>query len=320
MTADRSTPQRLLGIDGGKTKTLVELSVKGRTAARIRGPGLEMITAPGGPEAVHLALAASLAPLGNLGQLDTVCIGMNAVHAPSPEAEHVARILRGLVVADRIVVTSDMVTTYCGALGLVPGAVVAAGTGTIAMGLSSAGEVSRVDGWGYLLGDDGSGYAIGSHGLRSALRAVDGRGGSQVLASYAAKRFGNPTQMSRKIHGAQVPARVIADFSRAVAAAAIEGDSDAIAIWAAAGRDLARTVVSAAAVLQGPTPTAMSWAGGLFSVGALLQEPFQEEIHRLAPGAAPRPPAADAVGGALLLAGQPRPALTSVTLWDQGAS
>lgn len=147
---------------------------------------------------------------------------MNAVHAPSPEAEHVARILRGLVVADRIVVTSDMVTTYCGALGLVPGAVVAAGTGTIAMGLSSAGEVSRVDGWGYLLGDDGSGYAIGSHGLRSALRAVDGRGGSQVLASYAAKRFGNPTQMSRKIHGAQVPARVIADFSRAVAAAAIE--------------------------------------------------------------------------------------------------
>lgn len=312
-----SAPQ-LLAIDGGKTKTIVELSVDGQTLGRSLGPGLEMITAPGGEAAVRQALRVSLAPLGALRSLHTVCIGINAVHAPSADAEAVARILQELVDTDRVVVASDMVTTYCGALGLVPGAVVAAGTGSIAMGLGPGSAVARVDGWGYLLGDDGSGYAIGHKGLRSALRALDGRGGSMALASYAANRFGDLNQVSPTVYGAAVPARMIADFSRDVARAAGDGDVESIEIWAGAARDLARTVVSAAAaVREGSSPLSLSWAGGLFSAGALLHEPFQQEVRRLAPDAVLKPPATDAVAGARLLAGQPRPCLTSVTLWNR---
>lgn len=318
MTAGERAPRRVLGLDGGKSKTFAALSVDGRIRARTRGPGLEMVTAPGGLRAVREALTASLAALGDqepLGEFDAVCIGLNGVHAPSREAELVAGLLRDLLAADRIVVTSDMVTTYCGALGLVPGAVVSAGTGSIAMGLSAGGEVTRVDGWGYLLGDEGSGYAIGSRGLRSALRAVDGRAGSERLLSLAAARFGGIDEVVRAVYGSEVPSRVVAAFSRDVATAAAEGDAEAVTIWSEAGRELARTVVAATTALAGPRPTTMSWAGGLFDVGDLLLGPFSREVRRLAPSASLQPPACDALAGALLLASQPAPILSSVTLW-----
>ncbi|KOG91913.1 ATPase, partial [Streptomyces varsoviensis] len=68
---------------------------------------------------------------------------------------------------------------YAGALGQRPGAVVAGGTGMIAIGsdLSREGGWRRADGWGHLLGDLGGGAWIGQAGLTAALRAHDGRTG-----------------------------------------------------------------------------------------------------------------------------------------------
>ena len=40
----------------------------------------------------------------------------------------------------------------------------------------SAAPLARVDGWGYLLGDAGSGYWIGREALDAVMRAYDGRG------------------------------------------------------------------------------------------------------------------------------------------------
>ncbi|MFJ2116635.1 BadF/BadG/BcrA/BcrD ATPase family protein, partial [Streptomyces sp. NPDC087850] len=81
----------------------------------------------------------------------------------------------------RLVLAADAVTAYAGALGQRPGAVVAAGTGMIALGTDLAGW-RRADGWGHLLGDHGGGAWIGRAGLEAALRAHDGRrGGSPVL-------------------------------------------------------------------------------------------------------------------------------------------
>ena len=48
----------------------------------------------------------------------------------------------------------------------------------------------RVDGWGPLLGDDGSGYDIGTRGLRAAFAAYDGRGPETLLASLASGFLG----------------------------------------------------------------------------------------------------------------------------------
>jgi N-acetylglucosamine kinase-like BadF-type ATPase len=52
------------------------------------------------------------------------------------------------------------VTSYLGAIGFEPGAVVAAGTGVIALAGDRDGNFARSDGWGYILGDDGGGWLL----------------------------------------------------------------------------------------------------------------------------------------------------------------
>ena len=46
------------------------------------------------------------------------------------------------------------------------------GTGAICYGRDVRGMLARADGWGHLLGDDGSGYAIGRAALRAIMRAA----------------------------------------------------------------------------------------------------------------------------------------------------
>ena len=69
----------------------------------------------------------------------------------------------------RVVVVNDALVALEAAIPGGPGVVIISGTGSIAYGRNAAGEAARAGGWGYVLGDEGSGYWIG----RAALRAVD---------------------------------------------------------------------------------------------------------------------------------------------------
>ena len=72
-----------------------------------------------------------------------------------------------------IVPSSDIEIALVGAHGKRQGVLVLAGTGSVALGINATGEMVRVGGWGYLLGDEGSGYIIGMQGLRAVARADD---------------------------------------------------------------------------------------------------------------------------------------------------
>ena len=77
----------------------------------------------------------------------------------------------------------------------------AAGTGTVCV--ARRGErCAKVDGWGALLGDAGSGFAIGRAGLDPALRHADGRGGSEALLGAAERRYAPLPELSERIYGA----------------------------------------------------------------------------------------------------------------------
>ena len=56
-----------------------------------------------------------------------------------------------------------------------------AGTGASAIRVSDGETVAVVDGLGWLLGDEGSGFWIGHHAARAALAALDGRGPDTAL-------------------------------------------------------------------------------------------------------------------------------------------
>jgi len=326
-------PGSCLVVDAGRTRCRAAVyDERGGRRTSTDGPGLPGVADGHGSAG---PFAAALAPLlGRLAlpprPLDVVCVGMTGVLRPGPAAAAVAEAVHQLLPARRVLVTSDVVTGYCGAVGLGPGVVVAAGTGVIALAAGGRG-VARVDGWGYLLGDAGSGFEIGRRGLAAALRAHDGRGGSALLAELATEAFGPLDEVVERVYGAGNPVGAVAAFAASVAAAARGGDRQALAIWADAAAEVAGTAVAAAARALGPpghgagagdgdgdpagegSPltdlagerATLSWTGGLFDAGDLLLEPFLARVAAVRPELLARPPLGSALAGGHRLAGAP---------------
>jgi N-acetylglucosamine kinase-like BadF-type ATPase len=89
------------------------------------------------------------------------------------ERRALARRLRRF--APRVLVISDVEAAYLAALGAVPGVLLLAGTGSIALGRDRRGRFARAGGLGPLLGDDGSAFSIGRAWLRAAAPAARAR-------------------------------------------------------------------------------------------------------------------------------------------------
>ena len=62
-----------------------------------------------------------------------------------------------------------------------PGAILIAGTGSICFCRNTEGKTYRSGGYGYLIDDEGSGYALGRDILSAVVRAADGRGPATIL-------------------------------------------------------------------------------------------------------------------------------------------
>ncbi|MFC9647012.1 N-acetylglucosamine kinase [Streptomyces sp. NPDC056937] len=199
----------------------------------------------------------------------------------------------------RLALAADAVTAYAGALGQRPGAVVAAGTGMIALGTDLTGW-RRADGWGHLLGDCGGGAWIGRAGLEAAMRAHDGRrGGSPALLSRMEEVFGPAPELPGLLYPRTDRPAVLASFAPEVARCAA-GDPVAEGIVSTAARHIAE---AAAAVCPPSGACEVALTGGLFNLGDPLLVPLRAELAGQLPHATTVSAAADPLGGALLIAG-----------------
>ncbi|MER7571535.1 BadF/BadG/BcrA/BcrD ATPase family protein [Streptomyces sp. NPDC126514] len=181
----------------------------------------------------------------------------------------------------RVALVADAVSAYTGALGSRPGAVLAAGTGLIAIGTDLK-RWRRADGWGHLLGDCGGGAWVGRAGLEAALRAYDGRpGGSSGLLARAEKLFGPMPGLPGQLYPRADRPAVLASFAPEVAGCA-EGDPVAAGILREAARHMAE---SAAAVCPAEGEPRVALTGGLFKMGDPLLVPLEAELSRRLPHA-----------------------------------
>jgi N-acetylglucosamine kinase-like BadF-type ATPase len=302
---------RYILIDGGQSSCRLVYVVDGRQVLTGRGTGLSRQTRDHS-RGVLRVLERAFADLGPgaPGAVDVVVTGLTGFDDSPQTAQAIADGIRSLLRAERVVVTNDAVTSYLGAIGRESGAVVAAGTGVIALAGGREGRFARSDGWGYILGDDGGGYYVGRWGLASALRAYDGRGGSEALRRRAKGRFGSPELMKRRVYEASNPAGEVASFAREVAGAASEGDPLALEIWADAAQEVASTTVAALRRVFDPGATVtVSWAGSLFAERDLLREPFKRHVADAWPAAQLLAPKGTALQGAELIALERTPSM-----------
>jgi N-acetylglucosamine kinase-like BadF-type ATPase len=298
---------RALAIDAGQTETRAAL-VDGGERRVARGPGVPRLGAGAGADDVAAALLAAVAGLGALPDpRPPAAVGLSGLEAAGEgELRRIHALLCGELGLERVPIASDGLASLLGALGARDGAVAAAGTGAVA--LARRGErFAKVDGWGSLLGDAGSGFAIGRAGLDSALRRADGRGGSEALLAAATERFGPPGELPARVYGAPVPTRAVASFAADVAALARAGEHASLVIVRGAGRELAASACAALGRLFAAGEAAVvSYAGGVFGAGEALLEPFRLVVAARHPGAEVVAPAGDGVDGAALIArGEP---------------
>lgn len=116
------------------------------------------------------------------------------------------------------------------------GIAVIAGTGSVAWGLDSEGRQARSGGWGYLLGDEGSGYWVGREAVRATLHRFNREEPLGVLG-----------QAVLQATGAEKPEELIALFHKPSGRRYWAGQAHLVFDAAEAGDGVAQTIIEAAA-------------------------------------------------------------------------
>jgi N-acetylglucosamine kinase-like BadF-type ATPase len=207
-------------------------------------------------------------------------------------------------------VVNDATGAWAGALQGRPGGIVISGSGAIALAVNAAGEVFRSDGWGYWIGDEGSGFEIGRRGMRAGVRVAEGRGPETALWP-ALRRYIEELGATSwqhwltELNGRAEAHGLIARFAPAVTQAGAEGDEIAGQILAQAGTALGITGASALCMAGLAQEGTIATVGSLFTHSPLVRQAFVDELARQLPGASVIWPQLSPAEGAALLARQP---------------
>lgn len=294
----------LLAIDAGGTKTdLLWAQPDGHVLAHVQGQGMNIASKPPG------AWQEVLEDLFRQASVDretvhVVCAGAAGYTLPDRRAllEH---LLQQLLPGARVLVLADYAIALEGATGGNPGVLVIAGTGSIACGRDREGKLMRAGGWGYLLGDEGSGFWIGREAIRAVLAAKEGWGEQTRLTDMLSETLGTSDagEWLSALYRTQNPQSLLAQLAPLVTEAAEQGDASAQNILFHAAEHLAGLVVHLVQHLHLPEDFPVCTVGGVWKSPAVLQRFHQQLCDRLPHWRGEvKPPMYSPVEGALLIA------------------
>ena len=297
-----------LGLDGGGTKTKATL---------IDGDAREVARATSGPSNYHstgqetaqVSLQAAMRQVLDQAAVtwdDVAAIGLGMAGVARPRDFQVVRaMLTEIAPATCLALTHDAEAALVGGVGRRHGVALIAGTGAMAYGVNARGQTRRADGWGYLLGDEGSGYWIGREALRATARACDGREPPTTLQGAILAELGMNacTELVHRVYEIGLDVPQIAALVPTVLVAAQQGDAVACDILQRASALLGSTLCAVIVGLDMVQETfCVVLLGGVLSASALVRETVAAAVKDCAPGAALIQPKNDAAFGAALLA------------------
>ncbi|MBN2475940.1 MAG: N-acetylglucosamine kinase [Pirellulales bacterium] len=304
--------QLVLGIDGGGTKTVAWLATccaSGETPVVGRG-----LAGPVNPQTVgfdaameNLDLAVAAAFKDAAAQRGPVAAAVLGLAGSDRDENrqafgHWARQRR---LADRFRVVHDALPVL--AIASPPGCGIAliCGTGSLAFGSNRDARVARAGGWGFLFGDEGSGYAIARAGLRAAAKAADGRAPETRLLPAMLRRFDlkEPPQLIPAVYRIADDRGEVAALAEVVTQAAGENDPTAGRILDDAAGELAAMVSAVAGKLfSRREPISLALAGGVLLGAECLQTRLSDRLAALKLNLEPVVRVPDPVVGAVRLA------------------
>jgi N-acetylglucosamine kinase-like BadF-type ATPase len=302
----------VLAVDGGQSSTACVLgTADGEILAVGHGGPANHVHQPGGPERLRRAIEDSISEARTAaGDPSPFAAVYLALTGGAREGEEIAR---ALLDADAVLAEGDPPAALaCGTFGG-PGIGLIAGTGAVALAENAGGERIDRGGWGYLVGDEGSGYWIGMRAIQAASRALDGRGPATRLVERILSFYGETSlrAVASRIYGFELERPEIAALAPVVMEEADAGDPVARRVVDEAAEELT-VLLEAVAVAAGFTEErerVIVAAGGVLRPGSLLWRELARLIALRLPGfrlIAPRfPPVIGAFVLALRLAGVP---------------
>lgn len=278
-----SAPSIVVGIDAGGSKTRAfAVDREGSVIGRGAGGGANLLSSPDPAGSIGAALAESLGGANP----DAVVLSCSGGDRPADRERGRAILTQLLGPRVRIEVTHDAIAALYAGNPAGYGVVLIAGTGSIAYGRNDEGEEQRAGGWGYLIGDEGSGVWLGLEGLRAAAHHADGRGAPTAITAQVLSELGVRTFMEviPQLYGRPHPAPAVVAAVWSVGRAAAEGDAIAISIVRRGAHALARAaaiVASGLRLTEGP----VYLAGGAFESVPSLDRAVRSELLAMLPRA-----------------------------------
>ena len=166
------------------------------------------------------------------------------------------------------------------------GGILIAGTGSVCYGKDKSGNFFRVGGFGYLIDDVGSGYAIGRDILTAIVRAADQREKSTILSHLVAEKIGYAEQdmqaLTTWLYRSETGKREIASLASLLPEALDAEDPAGVWITQKAARELADLVCTGWRK-TGMTDGELVMTGGILQHIPQIRAQVEEQIHAYYP-------------------------------------
>ncbi len=263
----------VVGVDIGGSKTHgVRVAADGTVLAEqvVGSANVESVT----HEQADAALDQLFDALGRDG-IDVVCAGSAGINTPEQE-EWLAGMIRRRAPGAKVVIAHDT-RLILATPEFDTGIAVICGTGSVAWGRNEAGETARAGGWGYLLGDEGSGYWVTREAVRPALRRSDRGLPADPLSDAIAAASGVRT--AYEVLGrfyAEPVRRAWAQKSSVVFDLAKQGDEAAARIVSDTADAITGQIAAVAGQLGLTGPAALG--GGLSVNQTMLQDAVRDRL------------------------------------------
>lgn len=301
MAAIPAGQKRYIGIDGGGTKTACLIGDEHGHVLHIGYGGASNVKSNSRAE-THTVLIQllelAIAQTGSsVEQIAGITLSLAGGHRVEDRQRMIASLAPFFSEGTDIEIHSDSVAAWAAGTWGEAGIALIAGTGSIAYGrLSLEGAEVRAGGWGYLLGDEGSGFAIAIKALQTIMRSYDLRAPATCLSSAILNKLAlaEPEALIDWVYENSHMRKEVAALSVCVVDAAQAGDSAAAAIVNEALEELLRLVQS---VEEQLLPYAIESDGGpitgmlpIYTAGGMFSNPyfynqFVARLHRERPHA-----------------------------------
>ena len=271
-----------IGVDAGGThSTAIAYDLNGKELGRADGgPGQINADYEGGINNIADTVNELLDKID--GDCMRVLVGIAGLSVVGNAPEVAATISSRINNLPTRAITDSLLALYSGLEGE-DGALVIAGTGSVFNGLQD-GHLIAVGGYGNILGDEGSGYAIAKSAMQSALLSWDKREDNALIPMFT--KFFNVEHMDEcnaKFY--KMANSEVAGMAVHVAKLADQGDPDASAVIKEQAHLLARDIIIGLDRYEDPKPMKIALTGSVLANNEMLRNLMEDEVKSKYPKA-----------------------------------